>query len=94
MICALIVKRFAHFLVSSHGVSWSRVRSLGRPCPCEHAQEWRPAVIATCQACEHKSDVNVDALPETIAVPQIGRLLRCSECAGKRIDTRLAWHTR
>jgi hypothetical protein len=24
-------------------------------------------VIATCQACGHKADVNVDALPETIA---------------------------
>jgi hypothetical protein len=51
------------------------------------------AVIATCGACGHKADVNVDALPETLAVPETGRRLRCSQCAGKRIDTRPAWHT-
>ena len=50
------------------------------------------AVIATCQACGHNADVNVDALPETIGVPEIGRRLRCSQCGGKRIDTRPAWH--
>jgi hypothetical protein len=44
------------------------------------------AVIAT-------ADVNVDALPETVAVPAAGRRLRCSQCGGKRIDTRPAWHT-
>jgi hypothetical protein len=27
-------------------------------------------VIATCEACGHKADVNVDALPETIVVPK------------------------
>jgi hypothetical protein len=51
------------------------------------------AVIASCQACGHNADVNVDALPETIAVPDVGRCLRCSHCEGKRIDTRPAWHT-
>ena len=50
------------------------------------------AVIATC-ACGHKADVNVVALPETIFVPEVGRCLRCSQCDGKRIDTRPAWHT-
>jgi hypothetical protein len=49
------------------------------------------AVIAACQACGHKADVNVDALPETIFVPETGRRLRCSQCGGKRIDTRPAW---
>jgi hypothetical protein len=38
------------------------------------------AVIAACQACGHKADVNVDALPETIFVPETGRWLRC-RCA-------------
>jgi DNA-directed RNA polymerase subunit RPC12/RpoP len=52
------------------------------------------AVIATCQSCGHKADVDVDALAEALAVPKIGRRLRCSECGGKRIDTRPAWHTR
>ncbi len=45
------------------------------------------AVIATCQTCGHKADVNVDALPETIAVPKTGRRLRCSHCGGKQIDS-------
>jgi hypothetical protein len=52
------------------------------------------AVIATCEACGHKADVNVDALAPTIFVPEIGRRLRCSQCGGKRIDTRPAWHTK
>jgi hypothetical protein len=51
------------------------------------------ALIATCEACGHKADVNVDPLPETIAVPEAGRRLRCSQCGGKRINTRPAWHT-
>jgi hypothetical protein len=34
------------------------------------------AVIAACEACGHKADVNVDALPETIAVPEAGQRLR------------------
>jgi hypothetical protein len=51
------------------------------------------AVIASCQVCGHKADVNVDALPEKIIVPEAGRRLRCSRCGGKRIDTRPAWHT-
>jgi hypothetical protein len=52
------------------------------------------AVIATCEICGHKADVNVDALPETIAVPETGRRLRCRQCGGKRIDARPAWHTK
>ena len=28
------------------------------------------AVTATCQACGHAADVNVDALPETLTVPR------------------------
>jgi DNA-directed RNA polymerase subunit RPC12/RpoP len=52
------------------------------------------AVIAACQGCGHKADVNVDALAETIIVPEAGRRLRCNQCGGKRIDTMPAWHTR
>jgi DNA-directed RNA polymerase subunit RPC12/RpoP len=51
------------------------------------------SVIATCEACGHKADLNVDALPETTFVPEAGRRLRCTACGGKRIDTRPAWHT-
>jgi hypothetical protein len=50
-------------------------------------------VIATCQSCGHKADVNVDALPEAVAVPQVGQRLRCSQCGGKKIETQPAWHT-
>jgi hypothetical protein len=47
-------------------------------------------VIASCEACGHKADVNVDALPETIIVPETGRRLRCTHCGGKEVDTRPA----
>jgi hypothetical protein len=42
-------------------------------------------VTATCEACKHAADVNVDALPETVHVPQVARRLRCSSCGGKRV---------
>jgi ABC-type hemin transport system substrate-binding protein len=51
------------------------------------------AVIATCEACGHKADVNVDALAESVTVPKAAQRLRCSSCGGKRISTRPAWHT-
>ena len=51
------------------------------------------AVTATCEACGHKADVNVDALPESVTLPEAGRRLRCSSCGGKTISTRPAWHT-
>ena len=51
------------------------------------------SVIATCEACSHAADVLVDAIPETVHVPDAGRRLRCSQCGGKRVSTRPAWHT-
>ena len=48
-------------------------------------------VIATCQVCGNKADVNVDTLADTITVPKAGDRLRCTQCGGKRIDTRPAW---
>jgi DNA-directed RNA polymerase subunit RPC12/RpoP len=51
------------------------------------------AVIVTCEACGHKADVNVDAMPESTFVPEAGRRLRCSQCGAKQINTRPAWHT-
>jgi hypothetical protein len=50
------------------------------------------AVTATCEACGHAADVSVDALPESVHVPQVSRRLRCSQCNGKQINTRPAWH--
>ena len=35
-------------------------------------------VTASCANCGRKADVNVDALPETLTVPEAGRRLRCS----------------
>jgi hypothetical protein len=51
------------------------------------------AVTAQCEACNHKADVLVDLLPETVYVPHVARRLRCSQCNGKQINTRPAWHT-
>jgi hypothetical protein len=51
------------------------------------------AVTATCQACGHQADVSVDALPETLTVPETGKRFRCGSCGGKTIATRPAWHT-
>ena len=51
------------------------------------------AVTATCEACKHAADVNVDTLPETVTVPKVGQRLRCSACGGKTISARPAWHT-
>jgi hypothetical protein len=50
-------------------------------------------VTATCELCGHAADVGVDALAETITVPDVGLHLRCGQCGGKRIRTRPAWHT-
>jgi len=51
------------------------------------------AVAARCEACGHEAVLNVDALAETITVPEVGRRFRCSQCGGKQIITRPAWHT-
>jgi DNA-directed RNA polymerase subunit RPC12/RpoP len=50
-------------------------------------------VTASCANCGHQADVNVDALPETLTVPQVATRLRCSQCGGKRVLIRPAWHT-
>ena len=45
-------------------------------------------VIATRETCKHSADVNVDPLPETIPVPEVGRRPKCSACGGRRNNTR------
>jgi rRNA maturation protein Nop10 len=50
-------------------------------------------VIASCANCGRSADVNVDPLPESLAVPETGRRLRCSHCGGKTVSTQPAWHT-
>src|ERR1700722_7759333 len=44
-----------------------------------------PLVTAICEACGHAADVNVDALPESVHAPHVGRRLRYSRCGGKRV---------
>jgi hypothetical protein len=51
------------------------------------------SVIATSESCGHKSNENVDTLPETMVVREAGLRLQCSQCGGKRISTQPAWHT-
>jgi hypothetical protein len=50
------------------------------------------SVTAHCEACNHSADINVDVLAETVYVPHVARRLRCSQCGGKTISTRPAWH--
>ena len=51
------------------------------------------AVTATCEACRREADVNVDALPEAIVVPEVGLCLRCNRCGGQDYlnPTRMAY---
>ena len=51
------------------------------------------AVVATCLACRHKADVQVDAMADGVLVPEVGRRMVCSACGGRQIETRPAWHT-
>jgi len=48
------------------------------------------AVIAKCEACGHKADVSVDALPKNATVPDAGGRLLWSQCGAKQINTRAA----
>ena len=45
-------------------------------------------VIAYCEACGRKADVNVDRLHEETYVPDMARRLMCSKCGSKRINAR------
>ena len=51
------------------------------------------SVIALCANCGRSVDVNVDLLPEILSVPEAGKRLRRSQCGGKTISARPAWHT-
>ena len=50
-------------------------------------------VTASCANCGRSTEVNVDLLPETLIVPEVGKRLRCSSCGGNTISARPAWHT-
>ena len=70
------------------------MRNVGPPMTLANMRDNGPrAVTAKCEACGHEADVNADALPESVHVPDAGRYLRCGGCGGKAISTRPAWHT-
>jgi transcription elongation factor Elf1 len=50
------------------------------------------AVIASCEACGQKADVNVDAPPASLRAPQIGQRMQCSQCGAKKVNTRPPGH--
>jgi hypothetical protein len=45
-------------------------------------------VEATCWACGHTETVNVDALPDDLAISYVADRLRCSECRSKKVETK------
>jgi ribosomal protein S27AE len=51
------------------------------------------SVNASCANCGRSADVNVDLLPETLTVHEVGRRLRCGSCGGQTMSTRPAWRT-
>jgi hypothetical protein len=46
------------------------------------------SVDPECRECLHAATVDVDALPDELAVPDVGLRLRCSSCGSKQIVTR------
>jgi hypothetical protein len=49
------------------------------------------SVEAMCEACAHEAVVNVDALRDTVYVPDVALKLRCSSCGSKKIIVRPDW---
>ena len=41
--------------------------------------------------CGHSAQVDVRALPDDVAVPDVARRLRCSRCGSKEVSTRPNW---
>jgi hypothetical protein len=61
-------------------ISRRRSRTCAKTAPTSSAPSAKPAGA--------KADVNVDAMPDTIAVPKVSPWRRCSRCDGKRVSTR------
>ena len=59
----------------------------------QHALERRSRRHRSVRQLRRAADVNVDLLPETLTVSEVGKRLRCSHCGGNTISTRPAWHT-
>jgi len=49
------------------------------------------SVEATCKACKHEANVNVDKLADEVYVPDVAVKLRCSACGSKNIVVRPNW---
>jgi len=52
------------------------------------------SLLAICLDCSHEATVNVDHLPEHLAVPSLSRRMKCSKCGCKRVTVRPAWGTK
>ena len=52
-------------------------------------------VAVSCNAlyCHHSADVDVDGMPDELAVLFLARRFRCSRCGSKQVSARPAWHT-
>jgi hypothetical protein len=48
-------------------------------------------VDAYCGDCGRSASVDVSALPDDLAVPEVRRRLRCSRCGARPIETRPDW---
>jgi hypothetical protein len=58
------------------------MRNFGLPMTLQNMRDnGARSVTAKCEACGHEATVNVDALPESVHVPDAG-YLRCSRCGG------------
>lgn len=49
------------------------------------------SIYAWCLDCSHDATVNVDHLPDHLAVPSFADRMRCSACGSRRISVRPAW---
>ena len=51
------------------------------------------AVHCNAPYCHHSADVDVDGMPDEMAVLFLARRFRCSRCGSKQVSARPAWHT-
>jgi hypothetical protein len=51
------------------------------------------AVYCNAPYCHHSADVDVDGMPDELAMLFLARKFRCSRCGSKQVSARPAWHT-